>query len=361
MFLKINKTILVAPLDWGLGHATRCIPIIRHLAQRGCHILLAAEGKQAELFRQEFPNIEIISLPGYRISYSDNKKYFGWKIIGQIPRILKTIKNENQWLKKIVTERKIDAVISDNRYGLYHRHVPSVFITHQLAVKSGMNRFVDSILQKINYRYIDRFTECWVPDAADRKDLGGELSHPHSLPANTKYIGWLSRMELANTNKQYDIACILSGPEPQRTILEEKLIAQLSHYKGKAIVVRGLPNVKAHQQIITTAPHQIVNHLNAKELNQLMAATDLIICRSGYSSVMDLVKLQRKAVLIPTPGQTEQEYLATYLSVKNIFPFMLQSEFDLEKAIQKSTNFNYQFPVHTDEYQKVINSFLERI
>ena len=300
--------ILVAPLDWGLGHATRCIPIIKELLRQECVVWLACDGSQQNLLQQEFPDVPFLALDGYKIKYSRASFAMTLKILLQLNNILRAIKKENAWLKNQITKYEFDAVISDNRYGLYHSSVPSVFITHQLNIKSPFGKWTEKILQKWNYRFINRFAECWVPDLAEEKenDLAGELSHPEKKPAvPVKYIGILSRFNpLKRTEKKDHLLIILSGPEPQRSILENKIIDEISQYNGTATIVRGLPDSSLF--IPSTNMIRFYNHLSTEDMCKEMGQAEYVISRCGYSTVMDLVQLQKKSILIPTPGQTEQ-------------------------------------------------------
>jgi hypothetical protein len=344
-----GKKLLVAPLDWGLGHATRCVPVIRDLLNADCKIWLAGEGAQEKLLREEFPSLPFLPLKGYRIKYG--KSGVGGKILLQIPSILKSIKEENKWLKDQVSKYEFDAVISDNRYGLYHENIFSVFITHQLYIKSAFGKWSESFLQKWNYKLIDRFNECWVPDEEGENNLAGELSHPVNLPATPiKYIGALSRFSSSSPfpegmpsardgRMKGHLLIILSGPEPQRTILENKIIDQVISYPGSATIVRGLPVEKII--IPSTNTIHFYNHLSSGELNAEAMKAEFIISRSGYSTVMDIAALQKKSILIPTPGQTEQEYLANYL-VKKKFAFCVsQNEFSLLNNVEEAKKFEY--------------------
>jgi uncharacterized protein (TIGR00661 family) len=340
--------ILVAPLDWGLGHATRCIPIIRELLAQQAEVWLAGEGAQEQLLKTEFPELPFLNLPGYRIRYAKTPLGLTWKMIQQAPKMKRAIRAEHQWLEKAVTEYGFDAVISDNRYGLYHSNVPSVFITHQLLIKSSMGNWTEKILQHQNYRYINRFTECWVPDKAGEINLAGELSHPVNMPAiPVSYTGPLSRFSITEIEASASpvipkhLLIILSGPEPQRSLLEEKIIAGISHYPGTAIVVRGLPGEAA--LIPSTNMIRFYNHLPAAALLKEFAAAEYVIGRSGYSTVMDIMALQKKSILIPTPGQTEQEYLGNYLAGKKRICSVLQEDFSLLPVLAKAAVYNYSF------------------
>lgn len=338
-----EPVVLVAPLDWGLGHATRCIPLIHALLQNNCKVILAGEGNVRALLQQAFPGVEWLHLPGYRVRYSAQKWWMPFQLIGQLPNLLSSVQEEQAWLKKVVAERKIDGVISDNRYGLYHPQVPSVFITHQLRIQTFLGKRADDLLQNLHYRYINRFSECWVPDAKE-KGLGGELSHPSQLPSiPVSYLGVLSRFAMvAPVQGGKHLLILLSGPEPQRTILERMLLEQVRRYKKKVVWVRGLPH--AVEPLDVPANVEVFGHLPAKALEQKMREASFIVSRSGYSTVMDVMTLRQKAIFIPTPGQTEQEYLAQHLMQQNRALCIEQTRFQLGPALELAASFPYQWP-----------------
>jgi uncharacterized protein (TIGR00661 family) len=360
-FKKINSRpvklqILIAPLEWGLGHATRCIPIINELINQNCEVYIAAEGATYYLLKQEFPDLTFLSLAGYGMKYSRKKNFLPWKILTQFPKIAFTIYNEHQWLKKTVKKYKIDGIISDNRFGMYHTKIPSVYITHQLLIKTG-NSLTESIAQRIHYYFINKFKECWVPDY-EANGLAGELSHPKKLPDSIKYLGALSRFELINSDKKYDLLVSISGPEPQRTIFEEQLLNELKVYTGKVLFIRGLPD-NSQELKIENPSVEIKNHLCASELNAATQQSGIVLSRCGYTTIMDLIKLQKKAVLVPTPGQTEQEYLAAYLLEKKIFYTTNQKDFDLQTSLQQANTFPFSFTNYSmDQYKNVIRQFI---
>lgn len=358
--------ILVAPLDWGLGHATRCIPLIRELIHLGAEVILGAEGAQEKILTAEFPKLTVLSLPGYRVRYAKTAAGLLWHMIRQGPRLKKMIREEHAWLKEKVKEHGLDAVISDNRYGLYHPDIPCIFITHQLNIKTSIGAWSEKLLQKIIYRHINRFTECWVPDQAGENNLAGALSHPAKKPGiPLRYIGPLSRFEYPLHDEEHErkdhLVILLSGPEPQRTILEDILVKQLGHYPGTATVVRGLPDQSS--VIPSTNMLCFYNHLPSGELNKELMAADFVISRSGYSTIMDMVQLRKKSILVPTPGQTEQEYLATYLKEKQIAYTVAQKIFSLPDALQEARQFSYALPVPGEQslLSQTIREFLSLV
>ena len=355
----------MVPLDWGLGHATRCIPIIQSLLENGCRVIIAAENATQCLLEHEFPQCIFLPLKGYRIRYSRNKYWLPIKMALQIPRILLRSYQEHRWLKKVVHQYSIQAVITDNRFGLFHSSIPSVYITHQLLIKTG-HRFSEKIMQKIHGWIIRQYTQCWVPDFAGKKNLAGELSHPITSPSNVQYIGCLSRLSpMDNQIKKYDLLLLLSGPEPQRSIFEQLLLAQLKHYSGKVLLVRGLPISEGKEEIdvpVESSRLTIHHHLAAAQLNEAIQQAEMVICRSGYTTIMDLIKISQKAILVPTPGQTEQEYLARHLMAEQFFYAATQQNFVLADALKLAADFNVEIPkFDMDQYKKLVNQFVQSL
>ncbi|MBN8859714.1 MAG: hypothetical protein J0H29_15065 [Sphingobacteriales bacterium] len=357
-----NPRILVAPLDWGLGHATRCIPIVNELIRRDCEVWIAGEGQVAAMLQKELPEARLLPLRGYRIFYHNTMQKFAPTIIKQLPKITGVIRYEHRWLKQLLRERHFDAVISDNRYGLWSRDTISVIITHQINILSGLGPAIDNILRSISHRFIRRFSECWIPDVEGENNIAGMLSHGSRLPRNTRYIGMLSRMKNLPTAGVYDIAIVLSGPEPRRTIWEKALLSMLQSFTGRVLLVRGLP--ASAEQLPNINGITIVNHLSAAELNIAIQSAEWVICRCGYSSVMDLLRLKHKAILVPTPGQTEQEYLAAYLHSKGVFFAVKEDIFSPEKHLREAASFPYDFNgVYEDDHilQEQVDRLLHAI
>lgn len=345
--------ILVAPLDWGLGHATRCVPIISELLAAGAEVWLAGEGAQQALLSTEFPDLPFLSLPGYRVRYGAS----GWstlsRLLWQSPRITRAIRAETTWLRNAVANHRFDAVISDNRYGLHHPDIPCIFITHQLRIASPFGGWTETWLQNSNYRYINRFTECWVPDEPGEFSAAGRLSHPSQLPAiPVHYLGLLSRFAPAGADQtpvqKNRLLILLSGPEPQRSLLEAKLLPQLRGYPGPAVMVRGLPG-STEKQPEGGAGLQIYPHLAGPALREQICRAEWIIARSGYSTVMELLCLRKKSILLPTPGQTEQGYLAHHLAASGLACTSRQDSFNLDRSLQAAAAFAYRLMPVTEQ------------
>lgn len=319
-------SILVAPLNWGLGHATRCIPIIKALQQHGYNPLIASDGAALDLLKKEFPELDFFTLPSLKIKYARKGFWFKFKIILQIYRLYQCTAQERKFLKRLSSKIELKGIIADNRLGLYHETIPCAIISHQLKVYSGSTTQLTSRLHQF---FIKKYDECWVPDNADKPNLSGRLSHLKQTTINLKYIGLLSRFELKEESLQYDILILLSGPEPQRSLLEKKMLKAFKDYDGKVIMVRGV--VEDEEVIYFENSIKIINYLKAQPLEKLILQSKIVIARSGYTTLMDLAKLNKKAFFIPTPGQYEQQYLAKRLMANHLAPFCQQQQFKLEQ------------------------------
>ncbi len=342
-----NKRVLVAPLDWGLGHATRCIPIIKKLLEAGCYIFIASDKLQLALLKAEFgDSVSYLHLPGYEITYSANKRFLPLKILQQTPKILQKIREEHAWLQNAVDEHRIDLVISDNLYGLYSSKVPCIFITHQLNIVAPFN-WLRSLIRRINYRFIEKYAVCWVPDIAGTENISGELSRPDKLPhVPVKYIGLLNRFSpWASRNREYKWLIVLSGPEPQRTILEQKLVQLIPNLPGQVLLARGKPGSKERLEV--GANCTVANHLTGKEMEAAFANSEFVVSRCGYTTVMEILAFRKRALLIPTPGQTEQEYLAKHLMSQN-WAYCCTQDDDLLQHFDKLQAFDFRFPTFSN-------------
>ena len=339
---SIKPAILVVPLDWGLGHATRCIPVIQALLDNNCQVYLAGEGPVKILLAQEFPNLTFLDLRGYKVHYPSK----GWKLVfhllSQLPSLMAAIAYEKKWLDRQVLNFSIDGVISDNRYGLYHPSVPCCFITHQLGLKSGYGRFIDKLIQFIHFRFIDRFTQCWIPDYEGKINLAGDLSHsfqPLAIPL--KYMGVISRFTpVGGVTEPNRLLFIISGPEPQRTIFEDMIRKEIDCGGFKLTIIRGKPDERT--QFPPCDGIEIFNHLPAREMEAKIAEASIVIARCGYSSIMDLLRMKKKCIFIPTPGQPEQVYLAKHLMKYQFALCLDQKKFKLKAALELASKFPYQ-------------------
>lgn len=311
--------ILIAPLNWGLGHATRCIPIIRHYLNQGDEVVLGGDGESILLLRRTFPHLRVIDLPSLELRYTNNSQQQGF-YLRAIPALIRFTIANYYYLRKQLAIEHFDLVISDNRFGLFSRDTRCVYITHQLYVQLPKRLKIFQPLARALHAYIyKRYNEVWVPDYADStNNLAGDLAHGYRFDSKVKYIGPLSRFSnlISNlrypiTDTQYPFLAILSGLEPQRTLFEQELIERFSKDEKPLLIIRGKmggPMTTTHIGAVTLVPY-----MSDDELLPLMLQAKKIIVRSGYSTIMDLsvLNLLHKAEFHPTPGQSEQEYLAT--------------------------------------------------
>ncbi len=350
--MSFRKRILVAPLNWGLGHATRCIPIIRELENHKFQPVLASDGMALNLLRKEFPDLETLELPSYDISYSKKGQFFKIKMLQSTPKLVKAVKAERNAIQRILNTHNIDGIISDNRFGVYSKNVPSVFITHQLQVLSGNTTWLST---KMHQRIIQKFDECWVPDSIGEDNLSGRLGHTDLSGSIVKYIGPLSRFKKNDIPKRYDLLVLLSGPEPQRSQLETILLKELKRYKGKVLFVRGL--VEAEVKRAEEDHLELHNYMTSSDLEKAINESNYVLSRSGYTSIMDLEKLQKKGFFIPTPGQFEQEYLAERFTALGLVPSCKQEDFSVEK-LENLANFKgLSFIDYSTNYRKLFSLF----
>lgn len=321
--------ILVAPLDWGLGHAARCVPIIKGLEAAGAVPVIGADKGPLALLRQEYPHLEHVRIPGTEIRFSKGIQQT-WSLARQFPNMLWSIRSEGVLLDHLRKDLRLDAVISDQRFGLRNADLPSVLVTHQLFPFTPL---AQGVLRKLNLHHIGKFDRCWIMDDAQAPGLAGKLSHGAKLPENARYIGTQSRFqaEAPRTAGKYRIVAVISGPEPQRSMLEERLTEELARIPGEHLLVRGLPIASGTQR---NGNITLVPHLNAEGLAEALRNAEHIVSRSGYTTLMDLVAVGRTALLIPTPGQGEQEYLARLHSGTGRFITQTQDQLDLGKALE---------------------------
>ena len=352
--MKQKTRILIAPLNWGLGHATRCIPIINALLNHNFQPIIASDGDALKLLKKEFPDLIHLKLPSYNIKYARNGRFLKLALLSQIPRIVKSVRNEKKNIQNLVSKYNIKGIISDNRFGVFNKTLPSVYITHQLNVLSGNTTWLSSILHQ---QIIKKFDQCWVPDYENEPNLSGRLGHSNNSQVEIKYLGPLSRFLPNETTKKNKLMVLLSGPEPQRSVLEKLLLLELKSYNNTIIFVQGI--VELEQKITTKGNFTIINFMLSHELEKTIQESEIIIARSGYSTIMDLAKISKKVFFIPTPGQFEQEYLAKRLSSNRIAPYCKQDDFSVKQldALENYSGFrNLNFMPFTKDLFSLFES-----
>lgn len=328
-------------MDWGLGHAARSVPVIENLLNANAGVIIAAANKPLDFLRLKFPKLQWVQLEGYQPRYQKNIP-LALKIVAEIPKMLKSIKPAQKKLQTIIDNYGVDAIISDNRYELWNDNVYTVFMSHQLDIlQETPLRIINPAIKKSLYSFIEKHNELWIPDFEENNGLSGKLSHVKSFPRIPHYfVGTLSRFENIEVSKRsennIDLLCIMSGPEPQRTIFENLLIKQLENSKYKAVILSGNPATKEKR---ITKNITLLSHANDMEFAGLINDAKLIISRSGYSTLMDLATFGKKALLVPTPGQPEQEYLAKRMMNKGFFYSVNQNRLNINTDIDKALSF----------------------
>ncbi len=362
---KINAqtdlvTVLISPLDWGLGHTTRCIPLIRACLNLSCNVIVACNSTQKKILSLEFPKLEYVDLRGYNVKYASNKWQTMLSLVLQVPKILTAINEEHKWIGDFLQHKKVDLIISDNRYGFYSSSVKSVLITHQLAIRSGFGTIADRLVSNKLAAFISRFDECWIPDLPPPDSLAPALSGIGGLAVtNRRYIGLLSRFTMQTADRagksessaHKKLLIILSGPEPQRTKLENLLLPQLIQIKQPITFIRGT-DVPMDSNVLSGLKKNItvINLAGTEQLQELINQAEFVVCRAGYSSIMDMMVMKKKTIMIPTPGQGEQEYLAARLDGMRCALCVQQGGLDLPAVLDEARNFDYNLPDVTNNF-----------
>ncbi|MFN0173342.1 MAG: glycosyltransferase [Saprospiraceae bacterium] len=371
---NVQQTVLVAALNWGLGHAARCVPLVKALERLSAKVILASDGAALNLLKAEFPHLPVYQLPSYRIRYQTDSMV--WNIARQMPRIIYAIRAEQWATERLVREHDITGIISDNRYGCFSTRAHSVILTHQIHLRVP-NAALQWVANQVLQRALRKFDSIWVPDTATEPSLSGELSHPPLKGFDIKYLGLLSRFsknqepfipptrprqprpgrQAGPTGK---VAVVLSGPEPQRTYLEQMLLEQALELPHKFVFVKGKTSANEHH--IVSENIEVISYLTTSDLFQLLLSSQAVVCRAGYSSIMDLAALGgKKAILIPTPGQTEQEYLGDFFAKQGSFLCQKQAEVDLGKGLQAVEETTGLFFPQIDSFETIISAWLRNL
>ncbi|MDX5325484.1 MAG: hypothetical protein LPK80_04410 [Bacteroidota bacterium] len=317
--------ILFGILNWGLGHATRTEPLIREAESRGRKVTIATWGSSLKYLQASFPRANFIDLQGPDIRYGSHvllsvQLLFQAFADAGFPSRIRSL------VREVHKKDPIHRVFSDNLPWMDIPGVRSVYMTHQLNIPTPrLLRWVNGF----HRRWMSRFDEIWVPDRMIEPRLSGGLSKVERKDIQPRYVGWLSRWEGKVEASGDHLLILLSGPEPARTQLERKLIRLLSN--EKMILIRGV------EGDLEDGPEkwEIHGRLGVDSMQPLLARSKGVIARSGYSTLMDLIVIGVPAILIPTPGQTEQEYLADHLKRLDWFEIIRESDLenlDLERA-----------------------------
>jgi hypothetical protein len=329
---------LVAPLDWGLGHATRCIPIIRALLAHGQEVVVAAQGGPARLLGDEFPALRIVPIVNYGITYGRSGLGTVLRYPLMAAQVARAVAIEERQVRRIVAEERIDAIISDNRYGCRCRTVRhNVYVSHQLCIRLPRPLgWLRGPLWAAHRAAIARFSEVWVPDFPGEENLSGDLSHGVALPAQCRFVGPLSRFGAAGSGVRVgpalDLLVMLSGPEPQRSVLERRVLAELEGFQGTAVVLLGRPGEAGRAGAGSGV--KVLAHASGAEVLDLLTRAQAVVCRGGYTTIMELASLGKRAVLVPTPGQPEQAYLCERLAKMGRCVVRPQDRLDLGGALR---------------------------
>ncbi len=321
-----GKTIFFAVLHWGLGHASRSIPLMKQLLEQDNYLDIGSDGMALSLLKSELPQLNRIGLGALNIHYRHSS--MSLNMLRQLPHLYKSYRKDQNIIKSLQANRPYDIIISDHRYGCHSPKSHSIFIGHQLSIMAD-SRHHSKLASQVNARLINAFDEIWVPDHSNQR-LSGILSSNHQLKTPVQFIGPQSRFSnfSPQQHKKYRAAIVLSGPEPSRTRLESKIIRQVAQLKGKFILIRG-----------TTAtlrcdhPHiEVETILDQQKIQLILEKSECLISRAGYSTIMDVDTMGIRSLLIPTEGQTEQAYLADHVK-SPLIQFAAESALDIAQFL----------------------------
>jgi hypothetical protein len=360
-------SVLFTPLNWGLGHAMRDIPVIKTLLDHDHDVTVAACGNALAVLQREFPSCRFIEFEDYPSPYSSGR-FFLPKLSMYLPVLLHAIARERKGISQILSRDHYDLIISDNRLGVYSSHIPSLFITHQLHFHLPPALWpVELFTPVLNQYHHGKFDRIIVPDNPPGPlSLAGKLSRPDSDISRSRafFSGILTSIPKKAVSEDLDYLVLISGPEPQRTRLEEILLPMARELDGNSVILLGSPQKK--YEVTGSGNCSIRTYITNEEKADLMNRATFVICRSGYTTMMELAELKKRAGLfIPTPGQTEQEYLSWYYEKKGWF--FSQDQYHLNLPGDISTAGKYAgFPEmpSTDEnvrclYKNLLAGYLE--
>ena len=327
---ETKKNILVNVLNWGLGHAVRSSVIIRRLKEDGHRVYIASDGIALRFLQKEFPELPSYELPAYGIDYKRSSILLN--VLVKTPKILGAIIKEKHITNQLCKSLDIDLLISDNRLACYNNKVESIYISHQLELPI-QNRILAFFANGVHRLFIRQYHHCCIPDLIGHLKLAGRLSQASSIKKVT-YLGILSELKTNSIEKDIPVLAVLSGPEPQRSHLEQLLIQESKALRIQLTIIRGTDRKQA------TNSHEYLSSydlLDRKEIQHLMDRSEIVISRSGYTSLMDIYAQPTKVFFIPTPGQWEQEYLAKHWAENFETNFSAQKSFSLKAAVEQAS------------------------
>jgi len=326
--------IIYGVCSWGLGHATRSLPVIRKLIKEQHTLTVISNGRSLELLKKELgENVEFVDIPDYPMLVSENTRQFLAKSIVYWPVFIKRIEDGLSQLQTVLNKKQYDCIISDARYDMYSKKISSFFISHQMRIMNPLRiKMFESAMERFNLFFFKRFVGVMVPDYKE-DNLSGDLSHHlRRIDENRiHYVGVLSDFKKRSIRKDIDYLISISGPEPPRSFLEEKLTSQIPKLEGNVVITLG----KAEDYSIIKKKHLTTYSFVTKELREeLLNKAKLVVSRSGYSTIMDVAVVGTKALFIPTPGQIEQEYLSQYHNTRGTFYSVSQDTIDLTSDVK---------------------------
>jgi len=359
----MNSTkAFVCPLSWGLGHATRCIPIVEALLENKVEVILGGNGASGRLLQNRFPKLRFVDAPFHEIKI--HRHLPAWlSIIVQLPTLFCDLRKEKRFAQTIIDEYGIDFIISDNRYGLHSSKATTVLVTHQLHIILPLLLMpFEPILTLLVRLLTSHFTQIWVPDFSTNVNLSGKLSHLHqNEKMNVVYIGPLSRFRQTlpkNQKIKGKVVAIISGPEPRRSLIQKTIVKQATAEDVTLTMICGRPT---DNHVDKRGNITLYSHLSDENILAELSSAEVVIANAGYSTIMDLWRIKCHAILLPFSGQTEQQYLAKYHNFLGNHLVIMPNNFDLKTEMKKFTEFQFRSLKNTTsaDLQEAISHLLD--
>ncbi len=360
----MKMRVLYGVCSWGLGHATRSLPIMRKLIEEKNELTIVSHGRCLDLLKMEFgDDAKYLDCEDYPLPYTEKSKVFLLKFCWFGPRLIRSMITEHKKIVKYIDSNKFDIIISDNRYGIFHRSIPSYFITHQLRVIApGRLWLIENSWERFNIHFQNYFKNIMVPDY-EEDGISGDLSHDlkHLDLKKVVYFGIMSDFKKRSVSEDVDFLFSISGPEPQRQVMEDLIIKQVNNVSGNIVLSLGRNLNEGVDEKIRSLNDNIKLYpfLPSKEREMIMNKSKFIVSRSGYSTLMDVYALGKKAMFVPTPQQTEQQYLAKYHERRGNFLYVDQEIINLQKDLIEARKYrgpdkHYRLDKNTEKFLNTI-------
>jgi uncharacterized protein (TIGR00661 family) len=362
--------IIYGVCSWGIGHTARALPILRKLLAEHNELTVISSGRPLQILKDELqePSVEYIDIPDYAPPRGIEPRTFFIGFLLRSPKLQFTIRRELRAVLKLLAKKRYDVILSDTRYGIYHRKIPSFFITNQLRLMNPYRfRTLELGSELYNRFFFKRYCGIIVPDFADQDDLGGDLTHNLRLIDMSKihYVGPISDFKPRELPQTIDYLISLSGPPLERALFRQTILNQLASLNGNIAITTPEHNLDSKSSCLIRKVQSdarkinVYTYLSRMDRELLLNRAKLLISKIGFTTLSDMAVLRKKALFLPTPGQPEQLYLAQYHNTKRTFRCVLPTKLNL--ATDVNLALRYQGVKRYCNVDKAIETVLDLI